>query len=243
MPHEFALSLASTGRLFEEPRSLAVTDGELIHRMTSVLRLEPQDVVIFFDDTTQYTCIITALLKKRVVCTIIEIRPIPDITPHLHWIVPVSSKSSLEDSIYVLAALRTSTICVTTTEKSARFHGSLDRLYAVARAATEQAKSFVMPHIFFAPFEEALSKNKGDAGYKLFFDPSGTLVSSVLPDITHVSSIQLLVGPSGDLTFREKESVKEAGFVSVALTETILRSEDAIQVATGIIRACVRSRL
>jgi RsmE family RNA methyltransferase len=75
---------------------------------------------------------------------------------------------------------------------------------------------------------------------KIFFDPSGEScfkLTSFLKEQTNLTDIICIVGPEGDLTENEKKFLKQNNFSFYALTPTILRSELAATLATGILRS------
>lgn len=77
-------------------------------------------------------------------------------------------------------------------------------------------------------------------GKKIFFDPQGSKIEVLLPEIKNAQHIILAIGPEGDLTSEEKDLIKRSGFIFATLTATILRACQAALLSAGIIRSFIR---
>lgn len=74
--HEFALyleHLSSAATALKKNNSFVVDDQDLVHRITHILRLTPEETVILFDRTGHITFRIDEITKKRVNGTLIDI--------------------------------------------------------------------------------------------------------------------------------------------------------------------------
>jgi 16S rRNA (uracil1498-N3)-methyltransferase len=105
-------------------------------------------------------------------------------------------------------------------------------------AAAEQSKQFVLPDMKPVCNLATAIANLGNE-YRLFFDAAGKplpeLASHVL--VHKPASYACLFGPEGDLTPLEKEQILNKGFTFYRLTPSILRAQQAISVALGLLRA------
>jgi 16S rRNA (uracil1498-N3)-methyltransferase len=117
-----------------------------------------------------------------------------------------------------------------------------ERMNAIAIAACEQSKNFFIPFIAEPSTLLSFLKTYNDCDQNIFCDPMGLLLRDYIKTLNHgPSSLCLLVGPEGDLTNEEKKVVAAHGFISLALTETVLRSTDAVLVLLGVVRSFFRN--
>jgi 16S rRNA (uracil1498-N3)-methyltransferase len=156
-------------------------------------------------------------------------------------------------------------------QHSWQFERERDRFERVMIAAAEQSKQLVLPellaplslaaalestriahetsknsHSAQENFKKAVSaeeirKNKQTVCHKIFFDPDGATLMTVLERLIKTEGTTVLfVGPEGDLTDQEKVLLKQNGFIFCALTPTILRACEAIALGAGVVRSIVR---
>jgi 16S rRNA (uracil1498-N3)-methyltransferase len=107
-----------------------------------------------------------------------------------------------------------------------------EKVEARMRSALEQSGGAWMPDVFDeAELDEALVAVWLEK--KLVLDSSGTSIAQ------HISKIPmaLLIGPEGGIEPDELQRVRAAGWVPVAVADTILRFETAIITSVGAVRA------
>lgn len=239
--HQFALYYSNLATILSHDH-VVITDIDMIHRMTRVLRLSVQDTCQVFDGYRVAHIRITKIDKKEVSGTILSLEKTTPLKPHITMLLPVLKRDDLEYAIYGLAELGINTIQLVTTEKTVRTWGGdkeMDRLHRIIIAACEQAKQYVVP-ILQKPI--ALSAVVSSTEKIIFADPQGDQINAVIDAycVAPSQTYQLLVGPEGDLTSAEKKMLLQSGAQFCRLTPTVLRACQATVVLAGIFRSFFR---
>jgi len=219
-----------------------LTDPELVHRIVTVLRLEKGEEIILFNEQFHVKASIVALDAKRsVMVQLRELLPNKQLSPPIHWILPLLKRELFEEALYMLTELGATSIQPVLTQKTTRFWSEgkeQSRALRIMRAAAEQSKQFVLPEFHpIVPLSLWLLKMQSPQVIKVFFDPAGIPLPQVLVLIEHHQEIIACAGPEGDLSYEEKLLLTDQGFVFCALTPTILRAQQAITVGLGALRS------
>lgn len=224
---------------------------ELIYRISVVLRLNPKDKIILFDNSFNAEIVILKItLKKAIIIEILNLIPNKKLEPFITWCLPILKKAAFEESLYNLGQLGIQVIQVLITDKSQNWffnqNKEILRSEKILVAASEQAKNYNIPKLL-APikFDQWIlgSKYSLENDYKIFFDPEADLNTKNLVDkLNTINTIQNIkitgfCGPEGDLSLREKELLKNNDFNFYSLTPTILRAQEAVTIGAGIIRS------
>lgn len=245
--HEFAFFISlfsSIVQSIDSNQELIITDDVLFHRMKTVVRLKLGDHCIFFDRLLFAECEIKEFIgKKQIRCVMRAKHKTQSIVPSITFLLPLLKKEDYEHALYTLAEMGITTVQLVFTQKSRSSWGGIkdiERAQRIFIAASEQSKNFSYPELK-GPIllQEALAIH---ASKKIFFDPMGDNALSVC-NYMHVSPsdhIVLCVGPEGDLTHSEKEALKNHNFIFCALTQTVLRSVQAVAVSSGLVRSLWR---
>lgn len=249
--HEFAVFIEKLELTAgSSDKKLTITNPDVIHRITVVLRLAVGDSLIIFDQTQHVRCAIDALSKKNVLLSVLARNKTLVLEPAVHWILPLLEREAFEAALYSLAAMGATSVTPVITSKSRHKWGTkkdYERAQRVMIAASEQAKQFMVPALKpVLNLEDALlktsSKTSGERSQAgIFFDVAGEAAWEVVATLknNNVQTIWCLIGPEGDLTDDEKKLVYKNSFCACRLTPTILRACDAVAVALGIIRSCL----
>lgn len=249
--HEFALYVPNLTALLSgvsAAQTLVFDNAEIVHRIQSVLRLEPGEEIRLFDRRIQALCVIQSVHKKEIRFLISKKKETMHLVPPVTFFLPLLKKEDLEMALYSLVELGATEIQLVVTEKSRqpgpkeREQKELERLERVMIAAAEQSKQFVIPVLSSAiPFETVLARfaQKKPGSIALFFDPEGDDFFSVMSNLRkqNPAEVFLLVGPEGDLTGEEKEALTKAGACFCKLTPTVLRALQATAVGMGAVRS------
>src|SRR5579863_1388017 len=215
--HEFALYKESLSLLVQKKGpgdSLVITDEPLLHRMMHVLRLQSDDRCILFDKDMYIVAILTDFVgKKQVHITIHSIHPTSILHPHITFLLPVLKREDYEAALYTLTEVGVNSIQLIFTHKTGSKWSEerdKDRAQRIIIAAAEQSKNFAYPTLHTPISLQAALKKYNNCENKLFFDPQGKSFFDIM-QMLHVHQpheIVLLVGPEGDLTSEEKETVR-----------------------------------
>lgn len=247
--HTFAFYTEVVRSLVRESRTdfYQLTDPELVYRMISILRLEKGDRIVLFDNYHHVKAIIRGVDgKKSMGIEIHEISPNKQLTPSIEWVLPLLKREAFEEALYTLTELGAQSIQPVLTHKTIRFFGGereTMRCQKILKAAAEQAKQYVLPHLHpIIPFEMWLAKEQPASVAKIFFDPTGLPLSEVIALVERQKHQHIIAcaGPEGDLTPDEKMMLDDRGFVRCALTPTVLRAQQAVAVGLGALRSLLR---
>lgn len=227
-----------------------VEDKALWHRLTRILRLKNKEKFILFDNenNVKLRLLEENFTKKNVVSAkVISISPNKKIIPYIVLACTLLKKDSFESVAYYAAEMGANTVLPFFHSKTQRKWGEgkeLLRLKKIIISACEQAKNFSPPNILNPlPFDKFLDeiKSRFSKSKKIYFDKAGKPLLELLNDLKNFppQTIILTVGPESDLKKEESYILRKAGFDFVALTPTVLRSQEAVAVGLGSIRSSV----
>jgi 16S rRNA (uracil1498-N3)-methyltransferase len=124
--------------------------------------------------------------------------------------------------------------------KQDRSEGKRERWEKIALNAAKQCGTAWLPKIFPAQALPAFltARHKFDALLVCALDENARPIRDAIQSIKArpVSSVGVLVGPEGDFSAAEMESIRTAGAVPVSLGGSILRSETAAIYALSVLR-------
>ena len=108
------------------------------------------------------------------------------------------------------------------------------------RSAAEQSKQFIIPQLLpIIPLDLWLLKAQPPLVTKIFFDPAGIALKETIALLEQHKRADIIAcaGPEGDLTPQEKLMLTDNGFIFCALTQTVLRAQEAITIGLGSLRS------
>lgn len=238
--HEFALFVSGISNLDMQTEQYIIEDKQLVHRISRILRLHPDDNLILFDSYIHLAVRVGSIEKKRIVCTVKSIEKNRVIMPYITVWLPLLKREAFEQAIYSLVELGVNEIQLVHVAKEQRYwHGAkeLTRIQNIMVAAAEQSKNFSIPQVHEPKILDQLQGAK-DCPH-LFFDVKGEPLLEVVQTLRKDKHNRyvLLVGPEGDLTESEKYQLQQASFRFVYLTPTVLRAQQALVVGVGALRS------
>jgi 16S rRNA (uracil1498-N3)-methyltransferase len=223
-------------------RSYTITDSDMVHRISRVLRLEINDEIIFFNQSVYAPAIVSAIARDSVTLQLQATQSVAPLQPKITFLLPLLKKDALSNAVYGLIEAGASEIQLVTTAKTQRAWGSqneLERLNRIAIAAAEQSKHFAFPTIKAPIALQAAIADLSPSSQRYYGNPDGQSFALIAPLAAKAQEIALLVGPEGDLTNDEKQLVVANGFKPVALTPTILRAESAAFCMVSLFRTAL----
>ena len=238
--HQFALYVESLTKFLETAKScfIELKDEAIIHRIIHVLRLTANDHVTLFDSALHASVLLKTIQKKSVGLEIINTQKNQSYTPHITFFFPLLKKDAFEAALYNLTALGVQIIQIYACTKTASFASySHERAQRIMIAAAEQSKQFIIPEIRHAvTYSKLLQTHVAQSFF--FADQQGMHAYETITTLKsqNRTALTLMVGPEGDLTTAEKQDIASHATL-LRLTPTILRSEDALSLMTGMIRA------
>ncbi len=240
--HEFAIYHAELQSLIQNRIGdvVEIKEENVVGRIRNILRLEPDESIILFDDTHHISAVIVAVKKNSVTIKIQSIAISSLLQPPIQMLLPILKREAMEECLAAMCELGVTTIQPIVTAKSQRSF-DIERAQKIMRAAAEQSKQFAIPKILPTVLLEEALKAIQTSAYRIFFDVAGESLKKYLMSIDQETnkSFVCLIGPEGDLTIDEKKQMNEVGFTAVKLTPTILRSWQAAFLGIGIIRSYI----
>lgn len=219
-----------------------ISEGDLVRRITQVLRSDVGDELVLFDGNTRARVVIRERAKKHISVGVLTREKSVAYAPEIVWLLPVLEREQMEAALYALAATGINTIQVVTTDQSRSIRwGDKDyeRAHRIMISACEQAKNFVMPELKQpVALEEAL---KIYAHHKpVVFDASGKNFAEISHDLNKQYSLLCITGPEAGFSDSELAFFKEKNMSISALTPTILKASHAVLVGAGMLRSWLR---
>lgn len=233
--HQFALYYEAVSEL-RAGSFHSITDDAMINRISKILRLQKDELIILFDQQIHAVARIEEIAKKNCELKILEIKKNLPHAPRISYYLPLLKKESFESALYVLTEIGVQEIQLIITEKSRSQLAphELERAHRIIIAAAEQSKNYAFPTISLPIKLQELSVAQSQ---KIFCDPKGLPVRQFLPTLNAQTEISIMIGPEGDLTSEEKKIITQQGFSFMALTTTVLRACQAASLSAGLIRS------
>jgi 16S rRNA (uracil1498-N3)-methyltransferase len=229
--------------------TITIKDNDLWHRIMNVLHLESGDRCIIFNAPLVIHITLAQPIKKGFVSgTIIDIQASAPQKPAINLFQGLVRRDAMEQCAYVAAQMGVTTIIPVLTSKTHRSKFDVkdkERLEKIMISACEQSKQFVSPLLHDACFLEDAFKttiSTNTHSYSFFCDPAGESFFNCLKKIASntFDTINVFIGPEGGFTLQEREFLHTRHVVPHALTQSILRSQEAVTVCIGSIRSVVR---
>jgi len=222
-----------------------ISDPTLAQRMYGILRLKPGEILQVFN---MYAVMVITLQhvasNKEIKFTINTLSPLRALKPDITILLPLLKRDALCDALYTCVEMGVNSIDLVITQKIHKpwyTDREAERLKSVMIAAAEQSKQFVLPQICGPqPLAIIVQEYASSKAYRMLFDPHGSPLFDHIKHVTQEAPEQIIlaVGPEGDFTEQEKILLDEAGFRQCALTETVLRAQQALAVGLGAVRSC-----
>ena len=221
----------------------SISDAAQLHHLRDVLRLKAGDEVVIFDNEgTRYSCVIEKVDKKEAVMRIKSRKAAPVRSLKLTIACSIPKQSRMDEIIDKLTQLGVDAIIPLVTERViVKTQGSeqsrLERWRKIALTASEQSHRNLPPVVSsIRSLREVLAESKQ---YRLRLVPTlegerktlRQVFSDSLP-----SSILVLIGPEGDFTPPEISLALESGFIPVSLGDNVLRVETAAIAVVSFIK-------
>lgn len=224
-----------------ESKQKILLDPSLSNYLSQVLRLQPNDYLIIFNDSGgEYRAVITAIDKHRVFVLIEEFIQCNRESPlQIHLGQGISRGEKMDFTLQKAVELGVNIITPLFTEycniklNSERLENRLRHWRGVTVSAAQQSGRCFVPKIF--PAQTLKDWFTTTTGLCLVLDPYAT---NKLSDIKEApNSVILLVGPEGGLSEKEIIIAKQNKFLPIRFGPRILRTETAALTAISVLQA------
>jgi len=239
--HQFAFFVSSLTSFLPKQNSanLRISDEKLFHRIIRVLRMDIGETCVLFDEKHNvHFELVGTEGKKQIDGRVIQKQKNKIFSPAITFFLPLLKREHFEIALYSLVELGATVVQPIVTQKTQRKWSKkeYDRSFQIMVAAAEQSKNFSFPELKKPISLDEACKASSDLEEKIFFDPSGKKLVSVIGNYKDKNLI-LMVGPEGDLTDAEKTLLQKHNFSFCSLTPTVLRSLQAAALSVGIVRS------
>ncbi len=231
-------------KLIFVPSNLNVGDAfcpsqaDQVH-LVKVLRLRIGDVVDGSDGARKVRCRILQT-EGKVELEAVAVEPLTD-RRKITLVIARIETARFASAVSAAAQMAVRAVYALSCERSSRAPLAIDRLHRVARESAKQVGCPFLPAIEDIPSVSMLAE-KIRRRPAFLMDPFAqrTLLES-FPYELDDRGLTIIVGPVGDFTDHEKQTLHAAGAQPVQLCREILRSETAAIVALGVTATCIRT--
>jgi len=242
--HEFALYFDQLSLLLADKHlgdNLRLINADLIHRITHVLRLQSTETIILFDSSIHARIRLSVLSKKHIEAILLNKSLNVVLKPSITVLLPILKRDAFEQAIYSCIELGANEIQLLEVQKA---HRSFDekkevhRLHNIMVAAAEQSKQFALP-VIRKPKNLVEILQELHSKLIVCCDINGQPLLKILQELQskQIQEIVLLIGPEGDFTDEERSYMTDNNVQLCALTPTVLRAQQALVVALGVLRS------
>ncbi len=202
--HEFALYYPQLSDHSLTSGTIALTHKELVHRITTILRLQSEETVILFDKNQYAQVQLQVMSRTRIDGIILAVHKNKSAAPAITALIPLLKKDSLETLAYNLVELGVTSYQIISSQKTQRsWQGTKEqiRLDNIMIAAAEQSKNFFIPQSCGQPkaLQDALEDIRtSNVPYtKIFFDVDGDRMQELFVRIHKPASFCCYRRPRG----------------------------------------------
>ncbi|MDD5618151.1 MAG: RsmE family RNA methyltransferase [Candidatus Omnitrophica bacterium] len=217
-------------------QGIKILDKEELHHLRNVLRLKNKDKILVIDGKgKEFVCEVGQLDKDEAQLNIIEERhhEKDEVSVVLTIACALPKKSKIDFIVEKLTEIGVERIILLKTERTEVIwkdcNDKLERLKRIASASLKQSGNLFMPEIIFLDFKGLLEfKNKNAFDLALIANLSNNTqyIKGVLEN-NCAKNILAAIGPEGDFSEKEIELANKAGFISIRLTDTVLKVDTA----------------
>ncbi len=206
-------------------------DDERAHHLLRVLKRQPGDPLILFQEATEFDCQILTTSKSSLEINVGAARTVHSESPlHTVLVQSLSRGDKMDFTVQKAVELGVSAIQPVSSQRGGvqlddkRMQKKLSHWQAIAQSATEQSGRTRVPRILpSAKLDSWLSQQQGVQGFVL--DPLADPLPQQRPAAQ--TPIHLLIGPEGGLSELEIEAARRAGLSPCRLGPRVLRTETA----------------
>lgn len=206
---------------------VTITDKDIYHQLTRVLRIRIGDRVVLFDGDGSETEYEVTHIDKRSIAMRWQDRRYPGREPKKHITLYQGMPNKLEKMEYILqkwVEIGISRFVFFCSQRSQRLivsESKKERLTSIAREALEQCGGMVMPDIEFVDRGIDFAVPWSNIGLDTVW-----LVRS-FREFDMMQDINLWIGPEGGWSDDEREKMNSNSFIFARFGERVLRTETA----------------
>ncbi|MDD5356152.1 MAG: RsmE family RNA methyltransferase [Candidatus Omnitrophica bacterium] len=226
------------------PQHIKISDKDELHHLKNVLRLKIKDKIIAMDGKgREFICELEQFDKKQAKLRIVKEHCLDKdkIFPKLSVACALPKGPKVDFIVEKLTEIGAERIILLKTQRTEviwkDYFKKLERLKKISEAALKQSGNLFLPEILLLDFK-GLLEFKGKNGFDLALIPNLTDDARNIKEVlenSQAKNILAAIGPEGDFSAEEIGLAEKAGFVSVRLTDSVLKVDTAaIAVASFI---------
>jgi len=228
---------------YEPDTLVSIRSPELARRMFTILRLNTGERIQLFSES----CVLIIALepsqrpKDTIIGRVIHCMTIAPQTHRQSAYIGLLKKESFEEAVHhatVTGATHIIPLITAKSRKSLLNPREAERLTTIMIAACEQSKNYHIPKLE-NPQLLATALSFQPNTHAIGFEATGQSFLHMLSAMgqTPMHDLQFFIGPEGGFTQEECTLMKTAGVSFYQLTPTILRSQEAVCLAGGMLSA------
>ncbi|MGE4571881.1 MAG: 16S rRNA (uracil(1498)-N(3))-methyltransferase [Candidatus Izemoplasmatales bacterium] len=218
--------------------------GKDHHHMKNVMRFKPGDqVVVNTYDGFVYLAQILDFAKDYTELSLIKSMEAKNINYQLDLGLSLTKKDAFELALKKITELGVSGIIPLETERSIinikDYEKKKERYLTILKESAEQSERNQIPLIYDITQIGDLNTKIYDYLFVAYAREDHMTLKSQLTEIKSSDKVLVVIGPEGGFSKTEIKNLKEKGFVSVSLGDTILRAETAAMYIASVFRFMV----
>lgn len=213
-----------------EKGSVAITDAELVHQITKVLKLKKGEVIELLNGVgTCARAVLKDISKKSITIEVEKVFQETDIDRTVALYCAILKKEHFEEVVQKATEIGASRIIPLKTARTIKTGLNFDRLQKIIIEATEQSGRAILPVLSETMALESALMDATMYDRIIFCDPSGKVFSAKKTD-----SIAVFIGPEGGWTEEEIKMAREKDAEIISFGTPVLRGETAALIGTYI---------
>lgn len=206
---------------------LTLTDIEIVHQLTRVLRVQIWEEIVLFDGDGSETLYEVIDITKKSLSLRGKDRKFPNTEPTRNITLYQAMPNKIEKIEYILqkwVEVGIAKFIFFRSDRSQKLvlsEGKKSRFLAIAREALEQCGGLVMPEI---EFQDQITNYQSPIT-NIVLDTTGILQK--MHEMPQNREISIWVGPEGGWSDIECEKMRDNGFIFARFGERVLRTETA----------------
>jgi 16S rRNA (uracil1498-N3)-methyltransferase len=197
-----------------------LANGKGMHAIATIADDHPKKTLLHLHTRTQHTLSRNYYLHLLVAPT--------KNMDRIEWFIEKATEAGIDEISFI------------ETENSERAKVNMERCEKITISAMKQSKQWFLPRLnFLQKLPVALTQHQSDNAYIAWCETPETtlLVHKLMTATAAFQRITILIGPEGDFTATEVLQATQAGFQSVSLGHSILRTETAALFACMSVKA------
>jgi len=228
----------------DESPKIEITDPELVHQLTKVLRAQVGDKFIFLDNEGTEVLVKTEeIMKKNLIFSKEKMKKFSRKNEIFITLCPaVLKKDKMEYVLQKCTEIGVLEFCPLVSDRTEKTNLNMKRLDKIVREAAEQSEKIYLPSLCdVASLEQFLNENETDRNfYYLDMDAQLIDVTQIIEHAKQNSSeeesegITIFIGPEGGWSDVDRKLFEENNVKPISLGNTVLRAETASMVVSSL---------